>query len=161
MTAATGIRSSRSMSTTGTKEALMSTPDVTGAPTDQTVTISRDILAVLALVDITQTARRVLDFLLAIHDDETGVGHISQDEMRRALGSSKPNVNRAFKDLAECGLAWGIKRAQYQLHPLLTGGKVSANVMAIPEIKVANAEMIGAVRRARYAAQLANLAHVA
>ncbi|GAA3064973.1 hypothetical protein ACFQGN_32005 [Streptomyces goshikiensis] len=62
-----------------------------GTPTDQTVTISRDILTVLAMVDITQTARRVLDFLLAIHDDETGVGHISQDEMRRALGSSKPS----------------------------------------------------------------------
>ncbi|MFI2215205.1 hypothetical protein [Streptomyces sp. NPDC020141] len=145
---------------TGTAEALLSTPDVTGA-TDQTIPISRDVLGILALVDITQTARRVLDFLLAIHDDETGVGHISQDELSIALGSSKPRINRAIRDLAECGLAWRVKRAQYQIHPALTGGKVCSPVLAIPEIKVPSADTLNTVRRARYSAQLANLANTA
>ncbi|MFG2864941.1 hypothetical protein [Streptomyces sioyaensis] len=67
-------------------------------------------------------------------------------------------MNRGFKELRECGLAWGLEDGRYQLHPLLTGGAVSSPVMPVPEIKAAEPERFTLQRRARYPAQVANLA---
>ncbi|WP_174523355.1 winged helix-turn-helix domain-containing protein [Streptomyces azureus] len=83
---------------------------------------------------------------------------ISQSEMCAELGASKPTVNRGFKELRECGLVWSLEDGLYQIHPLVTGGKVSSAVMAVPEIKAAEPERFTEQRRARYAAQMANLA---
>ncbi|KJY41276.1 hypothetical protein VR41_13340 [Streptomyces sp. NRRL B-1568] len=68
------------------------------------------------------------------------------------------DVNGGFKELRECGLAWRLEDGRYQLHPLLTGGAVSSPVMPVPEIKAAEPERFTEQRRARYAAQVANLA---
>ncbi|MFF9391991.1 hypothetical protein [Streptomyces griseoluteus] len=78
--------------------------------------------------------------------------------MAREPGASKPTVNRGFKELRECGLAWGLEDGRYQLHPLLTGGAVSSPVMKVPEIRAAEPGRFTEQRRARYAAQTANLA---
>lgn len=142
-------------------EALVSSPYVPGPPTDQPVTISRTALSLLALVDVSLTARRVLDVLLALQDPETGAADISQAEMSAALGAGKPAVNRGFKELRECGLAWGLKRGRYQLHPLLTGGRIATAVMAVPEIKATDPDRFTQQRRTRFAAQVANLAQSA
>ncbi|WP_245229646.1 helix-turn-helix domain-containing protein [[Kitasatospora] papulosa] len=112
----------------------------------------------LALVDVSTAGRRVLDELLYLSDPETGTAAISQNEMARELGASKPTVNRGFKELRECGLAWSLEDGLYQLHPLLTGGKVSSPVMEVPEIRAAEPERFTEQRRARFAAQMANLA---
>ncbi|MFD3922881.1 hypothetical protein [Streptomyces sp. NPDC058595] len=138
----------------------MSSSYVPSPPTEAPVTIPRAVLRLLALVDITNAGRRVLDELMYLSDDETGTAAISQNEMCAELGASKPTVNRGFRELRECGLAWSLEDGLYQLHPLLTGGKVSSPVMPIPEIKAAEPERFTAQRRARYAAQLANLAAV-
>ncbi|MGW2956718.1 helix-turn-helix domain-containing protein [Streptomyces eurythermus] len=134
----------------------MSSSYVPGPPTEAPVTISRDVLRLLALVDVSTAGRRVLDQLLYLSDPETGTAEISQNEMARELGASKPTVNRGFKELRECGLAWGLEDGRYQLHPLLTGGAVSSP-MAVPEIKAADPESFTKQRRARFAAQVANL----
>ncbi|MFJ6668962.1 helix-turn-helix domain-containing protein [Streptomyces sp. NPDC091383] len=136
----------------------MSSSYVPSPPTEAPVTITRDVLRLLALVDVSTAGRRVLDQLLYLSDPETGTAEISQNEMARELGASKPTVNRGFKELRECGLAWGLEDGRYQLHPLLTGGAVSSPVMAVPEIKAANPESFTEQRRARFAAQVANLA---
>ncbi|MER6738929.1 helix-turn-helix domain-containing protein [Streptomyces puniciscabiei] len=136
----------------------MSSSYVPGPPTEAPVAIPRDVLRLLALVDITTAGRRVLDQLLYLSDPDTGTAEISQNEMCAELGASKPTVNRGFKELRECGLAWGLGDGRYQLHPLLTGGKVSSPVMPIPEIKASEPERFTEQRRARYAAQVANLA---
>ncbi|MGK5548472.1 helix-turn-helix domain-containing protein [Streptomyces sp. URMC 127] len=136
----------------------MSSSYVPGPPTEAPVAISRDVLRLLALVDVSTAGRRVLDQLLYLSDPETGTAEISQNEMARELGASKPTVNRGFKELRECGLAWGLEDGRYQLHPLLTGGAVSSPVMAVPEIKAADPESFTEQRRARFAAQVANLA---
>ncbi|MEU7087990.1 helix-turn-helix domain-containing protein [Streptomyces achromogenes] len=136
----------------------MSSSYVPGPPTEAPVTISRNVLRLLALVDVSTAGRRVLDQLLYLSDPETGTAEISQNEMARELGASKPTVNRGFKELRECGLAWGLEDGRYQLHPLLTGGAVSSPVMAVPEIKAADPESFTEQRRARFAAQVANLA---
>ncbi|MFD7338795.1 hypothetical protein ACFV98_22705 [Streptomyces violascens] len=120
--------------------------------------IPREVLRLLALVDISSAGRRVLDVLLSLSNPDNGTAEISQNEMCAELGSSKPTVNRGFKELRECGLAWGLEDGRYQLHPLLTGGAVSSPVMQIPEIKAADPARFTARRRARYAAQVANLA---
>ncbi|MCX4657432.1 helix-turn-helix domain-containing protein [Streptomyces microflavus] len=112
----------------------------------------------MALVDVSTAGRRVLDELLYLSDPETGTALISQNEMCAELGASKPTVNRGFKELRESGLAWSLEDGLYQLHPLLTGGKVSSPVMKIPEIKAAEPGRFTAQRRARFAAQMANLA---
>lgn len=135
----------------------MSSSYVPGPPSEAPVTISRDVLRLLALVDVSTAGRRVLDQLLYLSHPETGTAEISQNEMARELGASKPTVNRGFKELRECGLAWGLEDGRYQLHPLLTGGAVSSP-MAVPEIKAADPESFTEQRRARFAAQLANLA---
>ncbi|MFI2241240.1 helix-turn-helix domain-containing protein [Streptomyces chrestomyceticus] len=137
----------------------MSSSYVPSPPTEAPVTISRDVLRLLALVDVSTAGRRVLDQLLYLSDPETGTASISQNEMARELGASKPTVNRGFKELRECGLAWALEDGLYQLHPLLTGGAVSSP-MAVPEIKAADPESFTEQRRARFAAQLANLAAV-
>lgn len=136
----------------------MSSSYVPSPPTEAPVTITRDVLRLLALVDVSTAGRRVLDQLLYLSDPETGTAEISQNEMARELGASKPTVNRGFKELRECGLAWGLEDGRYQLHPLLTGGAVSFPVMAVPEIKAADPESFTEQRRARFAAQVANLA---
>ncbi|MET9819781.1 helix-turn-helix domain-containing protein [Streptomyces sp. NPDC006355] len=136
----------------------MSSSYVPTPPTEAPVAIPRDVLRLLALVDVTTAGRRVLDQLLYLSDPETGTAEISQNEMCAELGASKPTVNRGFKELRECGLAWGLEDGRYQLHPLLTGGAVSSPVMPIPEIKAAEPERFTEQRRARYAAQMANLA---
>ncbi|GAA3372638.1 hypothetical protein GCM10017744_104950 [Streptomyces antimycoticus] len=120
--------------------------------------IARDVLRLLALVDVSTAGRRVLDQLLYLSDPETGTAAISQNEMCSELGASKPTVNRGFKELRECGLAWSLADGLYQLHPLLTGGAVSSPVMPVPEIKAAEPGRFTEQRRARFAAQMANLA---
>jgi biotin operon repressor len=131
---------------------------VPSPPTEAPVAIPRDVLRLLALVDVSTAGRRVLDQLLYLSDPDTGTAEISQNEMCAELGASKPTVNRGFKELRECGLAWSLEDGLYQLHPLLTGGKVSSAVMAVPEIKAADPARFTQQRRARYAAQMANLA---
>ncbi|MEU9677878.1 helix-turn-helix domain-containing protein [Streptomyces parvus] len=135
----------------------MSSSYVPSPPTEEPVTIPRDVLRLLALVDVSTAGRRVLDELLYLSDPENGTVSISQNEMARELGASKPTVNRGFKELRECGLAWSLEDGLYQLHPLLTGGKV-AYPMPIPEIRAAEPERFTEQRRARFAAQMANLA---
>ncbi|MGW2417564.1 helix-turn-helix domain-containing protein [Streptomyces tubercidicus] len=135
----------------------MSSSYVPSPPTEDPVVVSRKVLRLLALVDITTAGRRVLDELWGLSDPDTGTVEISQNEMCAALGASKPTVNRGFKELRECGLAWSLEDGLYQLHPLLTGGKV-AYPMPIPEIRAAEPERFTEQRRARFAAQTANLA---
>ncbi|MGW1298192.1 helix-turn-helix domain-containing protein [Streptomyces sp. NPDC002533] len=135
----------------------MSSSYVPSPPTEAPVTISRNVLRLLALVDVSTAGRRVLDELLYLSDPEAGTAAISQNEMARELGASKPTVNRGFKELRECGLAWSLEDGLYQLHPLLTGGK-AAYPMPIPEIRAAEPERFTEQRRARFAAQMANLA---
>ncbi|MFE6895078.1 helix-turn-helix domain-containing protein [Streptomyces sp. NPDC057694] len=139
----------------------MSSPYVPGPPTEEPLVISREMLQLLALVDISLAARRVLDNLLALSDEEHGTAEISQNEMCAALGASKPTVNRAFRQLRTSGLAWGLEDGRYQLHPLLTGGKTASAVMAVPEIKANDPAGFTQQRRARFAAQLANLTPLA
>ncbi|MDX2915955.1 helix-turn-helix domain-containing protein [Streptomyces griseiscabiei] len=136
----------------------MSSSYVPSPPTEAPVAIPRDVLRLLALVDVSTAGRRVLDQLLYLSDPDTGTAAISQNEMCAELGASKPTVNRGFKELRECGLAWSLEDGLYQLHPLLTGGKVSSAVMAVPEIKAADPARFTQQRRTRYAAQMANLA---
>ncbi|MFD3381303.1 MULTISPECIES: hypothetical protein [unclassified Streptomyces] len=136
----------------------MSSSYVPGPPSEAPVAIPRSVLRLLALVDISTAGRRVLDELLYLSDPDTGTAEISQNEMCTELGASKPTVNRGFKELRECGLAWSLQDGLYQLHPLLTGGKVSSPVMPVPEIKAAEPERFTEQRRARFAAQMANLA---
>jgi biotin operon repressor len=131
---------------------------VPSPPTEAPVTIARNVLRLLALVDVSTAGRRVLDQLLYLSDPETGTAAISQNEMCSELGASKPTVNRGFKELRECGLAWSLEDGLYQLHPLLTGGAVSSPVMQVPEIKAAQPSRFTEQRRARFAAQTANLA---
>ncbi|GAA3082864.1 hypothetical protein GCM10020000_81160 [Streptomyces olivoverticillatus] len=57
------------------------------------------------------------------------------------LGASKPTVNRDFKELRECGLAWRLEDGRYQLHPLLTGGAVSSPPLC--RFRVANLAAVG------------------
>ncbi|WP_328947411.1 helix-turn-helix domain-containing protein (plasmid) [Streptomyces sp. NBC_00250] len=135
----------------------MSSSYTPGPPTDAPVTIPRNVLRLLALVDISTAGRRVLDELLYLSDPQTGTAQISQNEMCTELGASKPTVNRGFKELRESGLVWNLQDGLYQLHPLLTGGAVSSPVMRIPEIKAAEPARFTEQRRARYAAQVANL----
>ncbi|CAM5406131.1 hypothetical protein SSPIM334S_07819 [Streptomyces spiroverticillatus] len=142
-------------------EALVSTTYVPGSPSDEPVVLSRDALRMLALVDISLTARRVLDVLLALQDPDTGSVNISQAEMASELGAGKPAVNRGFKELREAGLAWLLNRAVYQLHPVLTGGRIAGTAMAVPAINAAPPESFTEQRRARFAAQVANLAQSA
>ncbi|MFJ9380315.1 hypothetical protein [Streptomyces sp. NPDC101455] len=136
----------------------MSSSYVPSPPSEAPVAIPREVLRLLALVDVTTAGRRVLDELLYLSDPETGTAEISQNEMCAELGASKPTVNRGFKELRECGLVWSLEDGLYQIHPLVTGGKVSSAVMAVPEIKAAEPERFTEQRRARYAAQMANLA---
>ena len=49
----------------------------------------------------------------------------------------------------------------HQLHPILTGGRISGAAMAIPEINTTPAEDFTEQRRTRFAAQVANLAQSA
>ncbi|MFK0114146.1 helix-turn-helix domain-containing protein [Streptomyces sp. NPDC091217] len=136
----------------------MSSSYVPAPPTEAPVAISRSVLRLLALVDVSTSGRRVLDVLLYLSDPETGTAEISQNEMCAELGASKPTVNRGFRELRECGLAWSLEDGLYQLHPLLTGGAVSSPVMPVPEIKAAEPQRFTEQRRARFAAQMANLA---
>ncbi|MEW2373391.1 helix-turn-helix domain-containing protein [Streptomyces sp. NPDC006656] len=135
----------------------MSSSYVPSPPSEAPVTLTRDALRILSLVDVSTAGRRVLDELLYLSNPDTGTAAISQNEMARELGASKPTVNRGFKELRECGLAWSLEDALYQLHPVLTDGKV-AYPMPIPEIKAAEPERFTEQRRARFAAQMANLA---
>ncbi|MFJ3043878.1 helix-turn-helix domain-containing protein [Streptomyces tendae] len=139
----------------------MSTTYVPGPPSDEPIMLTRDALRMLALVDISLTARRVLDVLLALQDPDNGAVGISQAEMARELGAGKPAVNRGFKELREAGLAWLLRAGYYQLHPVLTGGRVAGTAMAVPEINATPAEDFTEQRRTRFAAQVANLAQSA
>ncbi|MEU8779883.1 helix-turn-helix domain-containing protein [Streptomyces sp. NPDC048606] len=127
-------------------------------PTDEPVMLSRDVLLLLALVDMTTAGSRVLRALLALHDPETGAADISQNEMCALLGATKPTVNRGFKELKAAGIAWRIEGTQgkYQLHPVLTNGKM-ASPQAVPELKAQAPETFTEARRRRFARQVANL----
>lgn len=135
----------------------MSTTYVPGPPSDEPIVLTRDALRMLALVDVSLTARRVLDVLLALQDSDSGAVGISQAEMAAELGAGKPAVNRGFKELRQAGLAWLLSRGHYQLHPFLTGGRIAGTAMAIPEINKTPAEDFSEQRRTRFAAQVANL----
>ncbi|MFE9454494.1 hypothetical protein [Streptomyces sp. NPDC006739] len=137
----------------------MTSSHIPSPPTDEPVTISRDVLQLLALVDISPTGRRVLDILLALQDPDTGTAHISQDEMCATLGAAKPAVNRGFRELRQCGIAWIHQRGQYQLHPLITGGRLASTTSAVPQIQASHPEHLTQQRRQRFAAQTANLPH--
>ncbi|MGN5637432.1 helix-turn-helix domain-containing protein [Streptomyces sp. AC154] len=139
----------------------MSTTYVPGPPSDGPITLTRDALRMLALVDISLTARRVVDVLLALQDPDTGAVGISQAEMAAELGAGKPAVNRGFKELREAVLAWLLRRGCYQIHPVLTCGRVARTAMAVPEINTTPAEDFTEQRRTRFAAQVANLAQSA
>ncbi|GGW23944.1 hypothetical protein [Streptomyces alanosinicus] len=139
----------------------MTSSYIPGPPTDEPVTISRHVLQLLALVDISPTGRRVLDMFLALQDPDTGTAHISQDEMCAALGAAKPAVNRGFRELRQCGLAWLHKRGEHQLHPLITGGRLATTATPIPDIKAGDPQRLTEQRRQRFAAQTANLPHTA
>ena len=139
----------------------MSESYVTGPPSNAPITISRQALGLLALVDISLSARRVLDVLLSLQDPETGAADVSQADVCVLPGAGQPAVNRGFKELRECGLAWSLRRGRYQLHPTLTGGRIAATAMAVPEIRASAAEEFSEQRRARFAAQVANLARSA
>ena len=134
---------------------------VAGPPSDAPITISRQALSLLSLVDISLSARRVLDQLLSLQAPETGAADVSQDEMCVLLGTNKPSVNRGFQELRACGLAWPLRRGRYQLHPMLTDGRIAATVMAVPEIQASAAEGYSEQKRARFAAQVANLQRTA
>ncbi|XKK61535.1 helix-turn-helix domain-containing protein [Streptomyces sp. ARC32] len=138
----------------------MSSSYAPSPPSEAPLTIARDALRLLSLVDITTAGRRVLDQLLYRSDPETGTAGISQNEMCAELGASKPTVNRGFKELRACGLAWSLEDGLYQLHPLLTGGALSSPADHVPEIKAADPGRFTEQRRARFAAQTANLAPV-
>ncbi|MEU6379217.1 helix-turn-helix domain-containing protein [Streptomyces sp. NPDC046909] len=137
----------------------MSTSYAPAPPSDAPVTIPRNVLRLLALVDLSTAGRRVLDELLYLSDPDTGTTEISQNEMCTELGASKPTVNRGFRELRECGLAWGLEDGRYQLHPLLTGGVAFSPLTPVPQIKAADPERFAEQRRARYASQIANLTH--
>ncbi|NSC25745.1 winged helix-turn-helix domain-containing protein [Streptomyces albus subsp. chlorinus] len=139
----------------------MSATYVPGPPCDEPVVLSRDALRMLALVDVSLTARRVLDVLLALQDPVTGAVDISQAEMAAELGAGKPAVNRGFKELRAAGLAWLLRRGCYQLHPVLTGGRIAGAAQAVPEINATPAADFSEQRRTRFAAQVANLAQSA
>lgn len=130
-----------------------------GPPSDAPVAISRDVLRVLAMADISPAGRRVLDMLMVLSDPDTGAATVSQNEMCKLLSASKPTVNRGFKELREWGLAWALDdgSGRYQLHPLLTDGKVAAAVIAVPEIAT-DPDVLTERRKARYAPQIATLA---
>ncbi|WP_236654620.1 helix-turn-helix domain-containing protein [Streptacidiphilus anmyonensis] len=129
---------------------------VPSPPSERPIELSRQMLGVLALLDMSRTARRVLDMLLSLADPEDGTAEVSQDEMCVLLGVSKPGVNRGFKELRECGLTWQLQRGLYQLHPALTG-TVAGPVASVPEIRPADPEAFSEQRRERFAAQVANL----
>jgi predicted DNA-binding transcriptional regulator YafY len=111
-----------------------------GEDAEAPVTIPRTVLRLVTLVDASTDSRRALDQLLYLSGPEASTAVMSQNEMCAELGASKPTVNRGFKELRECGLAWGLEDGRYQLHPLLTGGAVSSPVMPIPEIKAEEPE---------------------
>ncbi|MCD0486284.1 hypothetical protein LO771_28860 [Streptacidiphilus sp. ASG 303] len=138
-------------------------PYVPPIPTDEPVSVPREVCELLALVDLTATGRRVLDVLLSRYAPEDGTAGITQREMAAALGAAFPAVNRGFRELAQTGLAWGVKggRGVYQLHPLLTGGAVSSPVMACPVIQAVDPDSFSAQRRLRYATQIASLPNTA
>lgn len=125
------------------------------------VSIRREVFGLLALVDLSNPARRLLDVLLSLYNEETGVAEISQREMAAALGTAVPAVNRAVQQLRETGLAWQIEDGHYQLHPLLTGGAVASPAVSVPEIKAVQPAAFTEQRRERYTAQIANLGQLA
>jgi hypothetical protein len=116
----------------------------------------------MAQVDITGSAFRVLNELLARHDEQTGVAGITQREIAAVTAMSLPSVNRGIQSLREAGLAWPSEgtTGQYQLNPVLTGGASPSPVMAIPVIQ-ADPDEVSARRRSKYAAQTATLGHSA
>ena len=126
-------------------------------PSDQPVSMRREVYELLTLVDLTRTGRRVLDTLIAHHSPETGTAQLTQDQVCAILAASKPSVNRGFQQLYVIGLAWMIEDGRYQLHPLLTGGAVASPVMSVPTIKVVAPAEFGELQRKRFAAQLASL----
>ncbi|MFI8085870.1 winged helix-turn-helix transcriptional regulator [Kitasatospora sp. NPDC086009] len=136
----------------------MTTPRyVPPIPTTEMVAISREALAVLSLVELTANSHRLLTTLLAYQDPETGCAGLSQVEMGTLLGLSAPSVNRAVKQLADKGLAWLLEPGVYQIHPLLTGGKMRAGLASVPKIDSLDPERFGERMRQRYEGQLANL----
>ncbi|MGW7586899.1 helix-turn-helix domain-containing protein [Kitasatospora sp. NPDC054768] len=126
-------------------------------PTTEMVTISREALAVLSLVELTSNSHRLLATLLAYQDPDDGCADLSQAEMGSLLGLSAPSVNRAVKQLADKNLAWLLEPGAYQIHPLLTGGKMRAGLAGVPRIDALDPEQFGERLRQRYEGQLANL----
>ncbi|MFD4661391.1 hypothetical protein ACFWP2_37925 [Kitasatospora sp. NPDC058444] len=62
-----------------------------------------------------------------------------------------------MKQLADKNLVWLLEPGVYQIHPLLTGGKMRANMAAVPRIDSLEPEWFGERLRQRYEGQLANL----
>ncbi|MGK5558577.1 MarR family transcriptional regulator [Actinomadura kijaniata] len=128
-------------------------------PSSEPVVLSREVLDVLAMVDLSPSAYRVLLELLAHHDPETGVARVSQNDLVSLLGSPKQTVNNAVQQLRAVGIIVRAEYRAYTLHPALTGGATPEPLMDVPMIASLNPEKFSEARRARYARQLANLTH--
>jgi hypothetical protein len=74
-------------------EASVSDTYVAGPPSSAPITISRQALVLLALVDIWLSARRVLDVLLYMQDPKTGAADVCQADVCAVLGTGKPGVS--------------------------------------------------------------------
>ncbi|MGW2546154.1 MarR family transcriptional regulator [Kitasatospora sp. NPDC001574] len=136
----------------------MTTPRyVPPIPTTEPVTIDREALAVLSMVELTANSHRLLARLLAHQDPDTGCAGLSQVEMCTLLGLSAPSVSRAVKQLADTGLVWLLEGGVYQIHPLLTGGKMAGTLAAVPTIRSLDPEGFGEKRRQKYGTQVTNL----
>ncbi|MEV7217914.1 hypothetical protein AB0O31_33070 [Kitasatospora cineracea] len=121
------------------------------------VVLSREALEVLSLVDLTASAHRLLHLFLARFDPDFGTVNLSQRDMGELLALSHPSVNKAVGALDRTKLAWQIDDALYQLHPVLTGGKMADRLAVVPEIAVSDPDSLREVRRQRYSRQTESL----
>ncbi|MEW2357711.1 hypothetical protein [Spirillospora sp. NPDC029432] len=133
------------------------TEHVPDLPSLDAVQIDRQALALLALVDLTGSAMRVMLLLLAYQNARGGIAHISQAEVCSSLGLDPPAVNKVGP--------YGRRHHQArprrnQLNPALTCGK-TAGPVSVPPIKALDPESLCAARRERYEAQAANLSRSA
>ncbi|MEU8310707.1 hypothetical protein AB0C84_44870 [Actinomadura sp. NPDC048955] len=122
-------------------------------PTDQPVVFPRGALSLLARVDLTPTALRVLMMLIDHHDPETGVAKLSQNELVAAGAGAKQQVNTAIRALREANLVTEAGYGSYTLHPLLTDGATPSPVTEVPVISALDPQRFSEVRRHRYAKQ--------
>ncbi|GAA2116471.1 hypothetical protein GCM10009759_62110 [Kitasatospora saccharophila] len=121
------------------------------------VVLSRETFEVLSLVDLTASAHRLLHLFLARFDPDFGTVNLSQRDMGELLALSHPSVNKAVGALERAKLAWQIDDALYQLHPVLTDGKMADRLAVVPEIVVSDPKSLREIRRQRYSRQTESL----